>query len=84
MEGYELEAGKKWQSKTTKEAIKSAIVKIKDAEKNGIEFLTILFHDRYFDDSFLSWKNWYKEIINYCKAQDYEFVNYRQAISYIK
>jgi len=84
MEGYELEAGKKWQSKTTKEAIKSAIVKIKDAEKNGIEFLTILFHDHYFDDSFLSWKNWYKEIINYCKAQDYEFVNYRQAISYIK
>ncbi len=84
MEGYELEAGKKWQSKTTQQAVKSAINKIKIAEANGIEYLTILFHDRYFDDSFLSWKNWYVEITNYCKAQGYEFVNYKQAINNIK
>ena len=80
MEGYELEAGKKWQSKTTKQAVESTILKIKQAEKSDIEYLTILFHDRYFDDSFLSWKNWYKEITNYCKAQGYEFVNYKQII----
>ncbi len=84
MEGYELEAGKKWQSRTTKQAVETAIVKIKQAECDGIECLTILFHDRYFDDSFLSWKNWYKEITSYCKAQGYEFVNYKQAIKQIK
>ena len=84
MEGYELEAGQRWQTKSTKEAIKSAVDKIKLAEKEGVEYLTILFHDRYFDDSFLSWKNWYIEITNYCKAQGYEFVNYRSAISSIR
>ncbi len=80
MEGYELESGKRWQTKTTKQAVESAIVKIKQAEKQEIKYLTILFHDRYFDDSFLSWKNWYKQITDYCKAQGYEFINYRQAI----
>lgn len=84
MEGYELEAGKKWQYKTTKEAVESAILKIKHAEKEEIDYLTILFHDRYFDDSFISWKNWYKEITTYCKAQGYEFVNYRQALKNIE
>lgn len=83
MEGYELEAGKKWQSKSTSEAVSSAIEKIKNAEKDGISYLTILFHDRYFDDSFLSWKNWYKAITDYCKAQSYEFVDYRGAIKEI-
>jgi len=83
MEGYELEAGKKWQSKSTKQAVESTIKKIKNAEKNEIEYLTILFHDRYFDDSFISWKNWYKEIIEYCKSQGFEFINYRNAISII-
>jgi len=80
MESYELEAGKKWQSKTTQEAVETAIGKIKEAEEKGIEYLTILFHDRYFDHSFQSWKNWYIDITNYCKAQGYEFVNYKQAI----
>ncbi len=83
MEGYELEAGKKWQSKSTKQAVESAISKINDAEKAGIEFLSILFHDRYFDNSFLSWKNWYKEVTDYCRVQGYEFVNYRKAIEII-
>lgn len=83
MDGYELDANKKWQSKTTKEAVKSTIDKINYAEKNNIEYLTILFHDRYFDDSFLSWKKWYIEITNYCKNQGYIFLNYKQAIQEI-
>ncbi|MCK5846065.1 MAG: polysaccharide deacetylase family protein [Bacteroidales bacterium] len=84
MEGYELEAGKKWQSKTKAEAVASTIEKIKDAEKNGIEYLTILFHDRYFEDSFLSWKAWYTDIIQYCKNSGYEFISYADAIKEIE
>lgn len=80
MEGYELEAGKRWQSRTVEQAIASAIQKIKAAEQAGLEYLTILFHDRYYDDSFASWKAWYQQIIDYCKQQGYTFVNYREAI----
>ncbi|RLD43527.1 MAG: hypothetical protein DRI86_09795 [Bacteroidetes bacterium] len=80
MEGYEMEAGKKWQSKTTEEAVASTIIKIQEAEDANMEYLTVLFHDRYFDDSFLSWKNWYIQIIAYCKSKGYEFIDYNTAV----
>jgi hypothetical protein len=54
---------------------------IENAEKNDIKYLTILLHPRYFDESFIVWKNWYKEIVEYCKVNNYEFVNYNQAIA---
>jgi hypothetical protein len=80
MEVYETDGKKKWQVKTTMEAVESSIAKIKYAEENNIKYLTILFHDFYFDDSFLTRKNWYLEIIKYCKSRGYEFANYRTAI----
>jgi hypothetical protein len=80
MEKYEIEGKKKWQINTTKEAIKSSINNIKAAEKINIKYLTILFHDFYFDDSFITWKNWYIELIKYCKSEGYQFINYRDAI----
>jgi len=83
METYEMEGGKKWQGRNTKDAIDSTIKQIVEAEKNGIEYLTILFHDRYFEDAFLSWKNWYIQIIDYCKSQGYEFFDYNNAIQLI-
>jgi len=83
MDGYEFEAGKKWQSKTTKEALDSTIKKIQEADKMGVEYFSILFHDRYFEDSFLSWKNWYMQITDYCRSQGYEFTDYNSAIKLI-
>jgi len=80
MDGYELEAEKKWQTKNCKQAVNSTIEKIKTAEKQGVEYLCILFHDRYFDNSFASWKKWYQEINSYCKAQDYKYINYKEVV----
>jgi len=84
METYEMEAGKKWQSATTQQAVESTIAKIKNAEAKGIEYLTILFHDRYFDDSFMSWQNWYRNIVEYSKSEGYEFVDYQTAVNELK
>jgi len=80
METYEMEAGKKWQSVSTEQAIESTIDKMKTAEKNGVEYFTLLFHDRYFDDSFVSWQNWYKNITQYCVSQGYEFIDFNTAV----
>ena len=84
METYELEAGRKWQSVSTKQAIISTIDKLKQAEKNGVEYFTILFHDRYFDNSFVSWKNWYQQLTEYCFSQGYEFVDFNTAVKQIE
>jgi len=84
MEGYEILNGKRWQSRNTNEAVKSTITKINKLAEANIEYCSILFHDRYFDDSFLTFKEWYINIIKYCKIEGYEFINYRQAIAEIR
>lgn len=83
MEGYEIENGKRWQSKNLEQSKTSTIEKINLAKNNNIEYLTILFHDRYFNNSFKTWIEWYKWVISYCKEQNFDFINYRQAISEI-
>ncbi len=84
MEVYELENHKKWQTRTTREAVKSTLEKLELAKKQGIEYLSILFHDRHFDDSFKSWKDWYVEIIEYCISNNYQFIDYQNAVAEIK
>ncbi|OFX58060.1 MAG: hypothetical protein A2046_15635 [Bacteroidetes bacterium GWA2_30_7] len=79
MEGYEIESDKRWQNNNLEQAKQSTIQKINTAKENNIEYLTILFHDRYFNNSFNTWKEWYKWVIKYCKEQNFEFINYRQA-----
>ena len=80
MEGYKIMANKRWQARTLKQALEITIKKINLSKQKNVEYLSILFHDRYFDDSFYTWKNWYIETINYCKSEGYKFVSYKQAI----
>ncbi len=80
MDGYEIFQGKPWQYlkiEKIKELTKRKIDKI---DKKGIEYITILFHDRYFNDSFSTWKEWYFFVIDYLKSNNIEFISYRDAI----
>lgn len=53
-------------------------------QNEGIRYLTVLFHDRYFSDSFKAWKNWYIWFINWCSKNGFEFISYRKAIQELK
>lgn len=83
MDGYEIETNRQWQTIKEEEAIKNTIAKIERARLLNIEYLSILLHPKYFDDSFNTWQNWYKEVILYCKDQGYEFIDFRGAIKEI-
>lgn len=52
------------------------------ARARGLEldYLTILFHDRYFSDSFREWKAWYVWLIDYLAGREMRFVSYQQAL----
>lgn len=80
MDGYEIDGNKHWQQKNLKTALKDTIQRIEEMEKQNIKYLTILFHDRYFDSSFKTWRGWYTGIIDYLKKNNYEFINYTDAI----
>lgn len=53
---------------------------LEEALSKNINYLTILFHDRYFNDAFKTWKDWYVWVINYLKGNRFMFINYRDAI----
>jgi len=52
---------------------------IENAEANGQQYLSILFHDRYFSNEFPFWRRWYIELIEALEKNGHTFINYRQA-----
>ena len=53
---------------------------IKDAEAEGIEYLTVLFHDYQFCEGYATERDWYKWTIDYLSKR-YEFISYKDAIN---
>jgi ABC-type uncharacterized transport system YnjBCD ATPase subunit len=60
--------------------IKMTERKLDELYKKDIKYVSILFHDRYFSDSFLTWKNWYIWLIEYLKENKIDFISYKDAI----
>ena len=83
MDGYILCKGRKWQNQNLEQAKETTKKRIEEVFSRDINYLTILFHDRYFDDAFKTWKNWYIWVISYLKGNGFEFINYRDAIKEI-
>jgi len=80
MDSYLFNDNSRWQNQTLEQAENRTKKIIEEAGKKGIKYLTILFHDRYFNDSFKSWKDWYIWMIGYLKSCGSEFTTYREAI----
>ena len=75
MDGYICHPGK-WE-----EGLRDTIQAIEQAEKKGMPYCTILFHDYQFDKRFdPQRKQWYEETVRWIEAQGYEFISYRDAI----
>lgn len=81
MEGWEIMQGARFQNISLEKAKESTLQKVEKAKKAKLKYLSLLFHDRYFDESFKTWIEWYKWIINYLKEAGYEFTTYQKAIS---
>ena len=60
------------------EAKKYTIDLLNKAIKNKQEYFSILIHQRYFSESFKNWKEWYVWFVEYCKKNNYKFINYRE------
>jgi len=80
MDAYVFYKNSRWQNQNLEQARANTKRVIDDLQKNGINYITVLFHDRYFSDGFRSWKNWYIWFSNWCKENGFEFINYRKAV----
>ncbi len=80
MDGFILLGRRRYQSLTLNQALDLTKRKIDTLYKKGIRYLTILFHDRYFSNSFITWREWYISTIEFLKSNKFRFINYKQAI----
>ena len=80
MDGYVIENRKRWQTQTIEKAKKITLQQIEFIRKQKINYLTIIFHDRYFHDSFFTWKQWYVWLIGYLKNNNFNFTSFAEAI----
>jgi len=80
MDGYVFIVNSHWQNVSLEKAKEGTKRLIEEAYKKGINYFTILFHDRYFSEGFKQWKEWYIWLINYFKNNGFSFVNYKNAI----
>lgn len=56
------------------------LAKIQKAENNNQPFFVINFHDLYFSDAYPVYKQWYAWLISYFQEQNYEFIDFMQAV----
>jgi hypothetical protein len=80
MDGHVLCHGKRWQDRNLEQARQETKECIEQALDTGINYFTLLFHDRYFYDGFKSWKDWYIWFVEYCKENGLDFISYTSAI----
>lgn len=80
MDGWIIEAGKRRQTRNLHESKEETKKIIEKAQKSGLNYLGIDFHDRYFSKSFKTWMNWYVWLIEYLKENKIGFVDFENAV----
>ena len=80
MDGDIIEADKRYASKRLTEAMEMTKRRIDTYFGKEAEYFTVLFHDRYFDDSFRTWLEWYQWLIGYLKSSGFTFIGYPEAV----
>ncbi len=81
MDSWEMEAGKRWQTRNLEQAKEATKKDIEKSFTANLDFIGIIFHDRYFSKSFDTWMNWYEWLIDHLAQNKIEFVNFHTAIN---
>lgn len=80
MDGYLIQKPKQWQCKNLEQAKNETKRILEDCYKNNLPYIGIDFHDRYFSNRFVTWRDWYVWLIDLLISEKIEFVNYETAI----
>jgi len=81
MDGNLVYKNSRYQNQTLEQIKDTTKIMLEEAYSKGINYFTILFHDRYFSDSFKTWKNWYIWLIEYLKKNNIEFIDFENAVN---
>ena len=80
MDGYFICRNSRWQNQSFCEAKENTKKILEELYNKNIKYITILFHDCYFSDSFRTWKEWYIWLVDYLKINKVVFISYTDAV----
>lgn len=80
MDTLMINKNKSWQVNNWQQALDDSKRLIDSALISNFDYFSILFHDRYFSDGFVTWKKWYIKLVEYLIQNDFKFVNYKMAL----
>lgn len=80
MDGYIMQKPKQWQCKNLEQTKDLTKKILEECDAKQLSYIGIDFHDRYFNNRFVTWRDWYTWLIDYLNAQKIEFVNFNTAI----
>lgn len=84
MDGWMIDGDKRWQSRNLEQAKQETLIIIQQAFDSKLEYMSLLFHDRYFTNSFVTWKEWYIWVVEYLISQKCEFMTHMQAVNQLE
>jgi hypothetical protein len=80
MDSFLVRGKKKYTYVSFEDAREATKALIAEAECLGLPYLTVLFHDRYFCDSFATGRDWYSWLVEYLAGCGIEPISVRAAI----
>jgi len=80
MDGYIINKNSRYQNQNLKQVKDTTKEIIEEAFRKNLKYFTVLFHDRYFSDSFWTWKEWYIWLIEYLRENKIEFISFKEAV----
>ena len=80
MDGWAMDGEKRYQSRDLDGAKRYSMDKLEDAEKAGLRYTSILFHDRYYSPAFATWKAWYEWLLAHLKERGHSCITHAEAI----
>lgn len=84
MDGWAMDGEKRYQSRDLDGAKRYSMDKLDEAEKAGLQYTSILFHDRYYSPAFATWKAWYEWLLAHLKERGHSFITHAEAIKQLE
>lgn len=80
MDGWAMNGTARYQKRDLSGAKDYTRMKLDEAERAGLSFASILFHDRYYSPAFATWKAWYEWLLAHLVERGHSFTTHKEAM----
>ncbi|WML88572.1 hypothetical protein [Thiothrix subterranea] len=84
MDGDVMMQNHRYQSVKLEQAITFTTERISKLIDNNVDYISILFHDRYFSDAHATWRDWYMATVEWIQSQGIATTTYEDAVLAIR